>query len=75
MACEKLNQNKVNDKHIRVDLDWKEEGDRNANDYETTVFIGNLPFIVNEEAVRDHIHDIFKGQEDPILNVRLIRDP
>lgn len=56
-------------------MDYKEDGAKSANDYETTVFIGNLPFIANEEAVRDHILEIFKGQQDPILNVRLIRDP
>lgn len=75
LAAEKLNQTSVDGKHIRVDLDYKEEGSRNANDYECTAFIGNLPFIVNEEDVRDYFMTVFKGQEDPIRNVRLIRDP
>jgi RNA recognition motif-containing protein len=48
--------------------------ERNPNDFETTIFIGNLPFIVNEEDLRAHILKEFKDH-DPILNVRLIRDP
>jgi RNA recognition motif-containing protein len=62
-------------KHLRVDLDFKEEGSKGSNDFETTVFIGNLPFIVNEEDVRNHIATAFAGKPDPIKNVRLIRDP
>ena len=49
--------------------------EKNTNDFETTIFIGNLPFIVNEEDVRAHFALEFKGLTDPILNVRLIRDP
>ena len=48
--------------------------ERNPNDFETTIFIGNLPFIVNEEDLRAHILKEFKDH-DPILNIRLIRDP
>jgi len=57
-----------------VDIDVKDE-EKNTNDFETTIFIGNLPFIVNEEDVRAHFALEFKGLTDPILNVRLIRDP
>lgn len=74
-ACETLNQSVLNGKHIRVDIDFKEEGSKGSNDFETTVFIGNLPFIVNEEDVRSHIAGAFEGRADPIRNVRLIRDP
>lgn len=74
-ACEKLNQTHFMGKHIRVDIDFKEEGYKSNNDFETTIFIGNLPFIVNEENVREHIVSAFDGKNDPILNVRLIRDP
>lgn len=38
-------------------------------DFDCTVFIGNLPWIVNEEEVRAHFATCGK-----ILNVRLIRD-
>lgn len=75
IAAEKLNATKVGDKHIRVDVDYKEVGSKNPNDFETTIFIGNLPFIVNEEDVRSHLLHPFRNAEDPILNVRLIRDP
>jgi RNA recognition motif-containing protein len=54
-ACEELNQRKVIDKHIRVDLEYKENGDKSAHDYETTAFVGNLPFICNEETLREFI--------------------
>lgn len=37
-----LNQTVIDDKHIRVDIDLKEE--RLQNDYDCTIFIGNLPF-------------------------------
>jgi nucleolar protein 12 len=39
-------------------------------DYKTTVFVGNLPFVVSEEEVRAHF-----TQFGTILNVRLIREP
>ena len=42
----------------------------NQNDYEKTIFIGNLPWVVNEEDLRKHFEDSGK-----ILNVRVIRDP
>jgi len=74
-AAEKLNQAVLNGKHLRVDIDQKDEGAKSANDFETTVFIGNLPFIVNEEEVRSHIASGYKGKPDPIKNVRLVRDP
>lgn len=66
-ATEQLNQVVVGDKHIRVDLDGKEDADK--NDFETSVFIGNLPWVVNEEELRSHFEDAGK-----ILNVRVIRD-
>ena len=53
-----------------MDVEGKEE--RNLNDFETTVFIGNLPFITNEEDLRAHFNDL---EEGGILNVRVIRDP
>ena len=62
-AVKKLNQIKLKDKHLRVDL---EEGGK--NDYDTTLFIGNLPFVINEEDLRAHI------DAEGILNIRVIRD-
>lgn len=57
----------------------------NQNDYECTVFIGNLPFVTNEEELRRHFADVAKMEAtslgtanaatDGILNVRVIRDP
>lgn len=58
-AVEELNQKKFGTKHIRVDIDFKDENMTKANDFETTVFIGNLPFIVSEEDVRDHFLTCF----------------
>ena len=53
----------VGDKHLRVDL----EGEK--NDFETSIFIGNLPWVVNEEELRAFFEDAGN-----ILNVRVIRD-
>lgn len=63
-----------------MDVDSQPTGSRNANgdggdsakknDTETSVFIGNMPWVVQEEDLRKHF--------DPcgtILNVRIIRDP
>ena len=57
----------------------------NQNDYECTVFIGNLPFVTNEEELRRHFADVAKleatsqgsahAAQDGILNVRVVRDP
>lgn len=58
-AQKKLNQSVLGGKHLRVDLDMKDT-ERNPNDFETTIFIGNLPFIVNEEDLRAHILREFK---------------
>ena len=68
---------------MRVDIDFKQEGDRDENDYETTIFIGNLPFVCNEEDLRKHFANISGGGDvasggqsnDGILNVRVVRDP
>ena len=61
-------------KHIRVDVDFHEE--RYQNDFESTIFIGNLPFITNEEDLRAHFIDGSGGENDNLIsNVRIIRDP
>ena len=38
-------------------------------DFEKTVFVGNLPFNISEQAFRDHFSSIGK-----IENIRLIKD-
>ena len=85
LAAEKLNQKEVEGgKHIRVDVCKAEGGDQtkpsSQNDYESTIFIGNLPFQVNEEELRRHFADIGGRMltggagSDGILNVRIVRD-
>lgn len=51
-----------------MDLDSKAEGEE-KNDFETSIFIGNLPWVINEEELREHFADVGK-----ILNVRVVRD-
>lgn len=54
----------------------------NTDDTNTTIFIGNLPFTVNEEDLRKHFADLkdtdslnhIQAAGDGILNVRVIRD-
>lgn len=41
-----------------------------GNDFNSTIFIGNLPFIAGEEEVRAHFADC-----GSIENVRIVRDP
>jgi len=67
-ARSNLNQTLLDDKHIRVDIDLKDS--RLQNDYDSTIFIGNLPFMTNEEELRAHFAECGK-----IMNVRVIRDP
>lgn len=50
--------------HLRVDRDEKKE-----DDFKTTIFVGNLPFVINEEDLRTHFSDL--GE---IKNIRIIRD-
>ena len=38
------------------------------------MFIGNLPFITNEEDLRAHFDNLEEGGTG-IVNVRIIRDP
>ena len=69
-----LNQSLFLEKHIRVDsirpVEEKDQKVKPHEDYKTTVFVGNLPFVVSEEEVRAHF-----AQFGTILNVRLIREP
>jgi RNA recognition motif-containing protein len=54
-----MNQIEFGKKHLRVDVDYKEEG-AHLNDYESTVFVGNMPWVINEEDVRKHFQDCGK---------------
>ena len=49
---------------IRVDSETNKQ-----NDFKTTIFVGNLPFIINEEELREHFEPVGK-----ILNIRIVRD-
>lgn len=69
-----LNQSVLAEKHIRVDtlnLGADQEGKKNLthDDFKTTVFVGNLPYIVSEEEVRTHF-----ARFGSIKNVRLVRE-
>lgn len=76
-AKEKLNQTEIEEKHIRVDIDYRDPDAPVSRDYDTTIFIGNLPFQSNEEDLRKHFSylTVGEGNDDGILNVRIIRDP
>ena len=60
-------------KHLRVDsLVKSADAKKNApkDDFDTSVFVGNLPYVVSEEDVRTTF-----AKYGTILNVRLVRDP
>ena len=79
-----LNQTEFMGKHMRVDCvvrgsepngkdgekKRKSSESRPGEDYATTIFVGNLPYIASEEEVRACFSKFGK-----ILNVRLVRDP
>jgi RNA recognition motif-containing protein len=68
-----LNQQEFLGKHLRVDsLVKSPDAKKNApkDDFDTTVFVGNLPYVVSEEDVRATF-----AKYGGILNVRLVRDP
>jgi len=52
-------------RHLRVDV----EGEKEGHDFDSTIFIGNLPWVLDEEDLRHHFEECGK-----ILNIRLIRD-
>ena len=67
-----LNQEVFEGKHLRVDRAFgsKELDRKSENDFNTTIYVGNLPFVVGEEEVRQHFEPC-----GTITNVRLIREP
>ena len=52
-AVTELNQAVIGGKHIRVDIDFVDK-EKDPKDYDSTLFIGNLPFVTNEEELRKH---------------------
>lgn len=62
-----MNQVEFNKHHLRVDVEHA-DADK-GHDYDCSVFIGNLPWVINEEDVRKHFEDAGN-----ILNIRIIRD-
>ncbi len=76
-----MNQTLFKSKHLRCDIDLKGRDSNGevmgmhhefgslGNDYEKTIFIGNLPWVLNEEDLRKHFASL--GE---IMNVRIIRD-
>jgi len=61
-----MNQQLIGDKHIRVDVEGDE---KSKEDFEKTIFIGNLPWVINDEDLRSHFEECGR-----ILNVRVVRD-
>ncbi|CAI2367344.1 unnamed protein product [Moneuplotes crassus] len=49
--------------HLRVDSEEKKD------DFSSTIFVGNLPFIINEEDLRRHFERL-----GTIVNIRVVRD-
>ncbi|XP_076463627.1 RNA-binding protein 34-like isoform X2 [Babylonia areolata] len=60
-----LNGHLIDDFHLRVDLAKPELKNLNKR----SVFVGNLPFAIEEESIREHFQDC--GE---IENVRVVRD-
>lgn len=66
-----LNQSLFKEKHIRVDvIKSDQENAKTTDDFNTSIFVGNLPFVVSEEEVRTHF-----AKFGAIKNVRIVRDP
>lgn len=40
----------------------------------TTVFVGSLPFYIDEEELRNHFTTVLEGGHDAITSIRIIRD-
>lgn len=58
----------IGERHIRVDSDNPET---KKHDYEKTLFVGNLPWVVEEEEIRKY----FEKMGGKVADVRVIRDP
>ena len=60
-----LNNFIIKENHLRVDRIQE----KSSNDYKNTIFIGNLPFIINEEEIRNELQ-----KYGTIVNIRIVRD-
>lgn len=58
----------IGERHVRVDSDNPEA---KKHDYEKTLFVGNLPWVVEEEDIRRY----FVKMGGKVADVRVIRDP
>ena len=56
-AKKAMNQSVLGGKHIRVDIDFVDQN-KDPNDYDSTLFVGNLPFVSSEEELRSHFSDV-----------------
>lgn len=65
-ACQLMNGKEIEGQHIRVNSSII---DKKVHDHKRSVFVGNLPFAISEEHMRNHFLDCGK-----ISNVRLVRD-
>lgn len=65
-ACQLMNGKEIDGQHIRVNSSII---DKKVHDHKRSVFVGNLPFAISEEHVRNHFLDCGK-----ISNIRLVRD-
>jgi len=63
-----LNNHEVEGRHIRVDKAAQRKADSKHS-----VFVGNLPFDVDEEELR--VHFAIECGIEGIVNVRIVRDP
>lgn len=64
-----MNNNVIAGRHIRVDL-----ATPTLFDPSRTLFIGNLPFLADEEELRSFIADRLPGGDEEVEGVRIVRD-
>ena len=69
-----LNGHLFEDHHLRVDRIGAAGKRHKKEDQKKSVFLGNLPFNVEEEQVHSFFARGVSGGEDCIVNVRIIRD-
>ena len=67
-----LNGHLFKDNHLRVDRIGKKN--HKKEDQKRSVFLGNLPFNVEEEQIHTFFAKGVSGGEESIVNVRVIRD-
>ena len=65
-ACKLMNGKELEGQHIRVNSSIM---NKTAHDHKRSVFVGNLPFAISEEDVRNHFLDC-----GAVADIRLVRD-